>query len=97
MGNNQTSNDELNDQLRRLIDESQILIAAARRSRDELDHMIRYSEKLLIESARLLLNSTSTLFPNGLANGSGAVGKYLTDTLASSAYGYVPALEGVTP
>ncbi len=47
------------------------------------------------ESARLLLNSKSTLFPDGLANGSGQVGKNLTDTLAYSTWGYVPALEGV--
>ena len=47
------------------------------------------------ESARLLLNSKSALFPDGLANSSGAVGKYLTDTLAFSHWGYVPALEGV--
>src|SRR2546428_425787 len=32
------------------------------------------------ESARLLLNSKSSLFPNGLANSSGVAGKYLTDT-----------------
>ena len=32
------------------------------------------------ESARLLLNSKSPRHPNGLANGSGAVGRYLTDT-----------------
>ena len=32
------------------------------------------------ESARLLLNSRSTRHPNGLANGSGAVGRYLTDS-----------------
>ena len=30
------------------------------------------------ESSRLLLNSKSTLFPDGLANSSGAVGRYLT-------------------
>ena len=47
------------------------------------------------ESARLLLNSKSASFPNGLANGSGAVGKHLTDTPAYSMFGYVPALEGV--
>src|SRR5204862_2039609 len=33
------------------------------------------------ESARILLNSKSTLFPNGLANGSGKVGRYLMDTV----------------
>ena len=32
------------------------------------------------ESARLLLNSTSGRFPDGLANSSGVVGRYLTDS-----------------
>ena len=32
------------------------------------------------ESARLLLNSKSSQFPQGLANSSGVVGKYLTDS-----------------
>lgn len=45
------------------------------------------------ESARLLLNSRSPLFPNGLANSSGAVGRYLTDSVGSDAYGYFPQLE----
>src|SRR5437868_15153639 len=33
------------------------------------------------ESARLLLNSKSSRHPNGLANGSGVVGRYLTDSV----------------
>ena len=45
------------------------------------------------ESARLLLNSKSTLFPDGLANSSGALGRYLTDSVGSSASGYFPQLE----
>ncbi len=45
------------------------------------------------ESARLLLNSRSTLFADGLANSSGAVGRYLTDSVGSSASGYFPQLE----
>src|SRR3984957_7497481 len=49
------------------------------------------------ESARLLLNSRSTLFPDGLANSSGAVGRYLTDTVGSSAGGYFPQLEKMPP
>jgi choline dehydrogenase-like flavoprotein len=49
------------------------------------------------ESARLLLNSRSTLFPDGLANSSGAVGRYLTDTVGSSGAGYFPQLEKVPP
>lgn len=44
------------------------------------------------ESARLLLNSKSTLFPNGLANSSGTVGKYLTDSTGLSVSGFIPSL-----
>ena len=49
------------------------------------------------ESARLLLNSRSTMFPDGLANASGVVGKYLTDTVGTDGYGYFPQLEKVPP
>ena len=45
------------------------------------------------ESARILLNSKSALFPNGLANGSGKVGRYLMDTVGSSVSGHIPAME----
>jgi len=45
------------------------------------------------ESARLLLNSRSTLFPDGLANSSGVVGRNLMDTVGSDGGGYFPALE----
>lgn len=44
------------------------------------------------ESARLLLNSKSTQFPDGLANSSGVVGRYLTDSVGSSGGGFVPRL-----
>lgn len=47
------------------------------------------------ESARLLLNSKSPRFPNGLANDSGLVGRFLMDTVGLSARGHVPALEGL--
>jgi len=49
------------------------------------------------ESARLLLNSKSATFPNGLANSSGTVGKYLTDSVGSDGWGIVPALEKMPP
>ena len=42
------------------------------------------------ESARLLLNSKSSRFPNGLANSSGVVGKYLTDSTGLSVSGFIP-------
>jgi choline dehydrogenase-like flavoprotein len=49
------------------------------------------------ESARILLNSKSPRFPNGLANGSGAVGRHLTDSTGSSVRGHIPALESLPP
>jgi choline dehydrogenase-like flavoprotein len=47
------------------------------------------------ESARLLLNSKAPRHSNGLANSSGAVGRYLTDSTGFSLEGYIPALEGM--
>jgi choline dehydrogenase-like flavoprotein len=44
------------------------------------------------ESARLLLNSRSARFSNGLANSSGVVGKYLTDSTGASVRGFIPKL-----
>ncbi|HAK56402.1 MAG: GMC family oxidoreductase [Vicinamibacterales bacterium] len=49
------------------------------------------------ESARLLLNSTSTRFPDGFANSSGAVGRYLTDSTGASASGFIPSLMDGVP
>ena len=49
------------------------------------------------ESARLLLNSKSTLFPNGLANSSGVVGRYLTDTTGSDVSGFIPKMMDPVP
>jgi choline dehydrogenase-like flavoprotein len=47
------------------------------------------------ESARILLNSKSAQFPQGLANSSGKVGRYLMDTVGSSVSGQVPLLESL--
>jgi choline dehydrogenase-like flavoprotein len=44
------------------------------------------------ESARLLLNSKSTRHPNGLANSSSVVGKYLHDSTGASMGGIIPEL-----
>ena len=49
------------------------------------------------ESARILLNSKSTTFPNGLANSSGKVGRYIMDTVGSTVVGQVPLLESLPP
>ena len=44
------------------------------------------------ESARLLLNSKSQRHPNGLANESNVVGKYLHDSTGTDVGGYIPEL-----
>jgi choline dehydrogenase-like flavoprotein len=49
------------------------------------------------ETARLLLNSKSPRHPDGLANSSGAVGRYLTDTTGTGLGGQIPALESLPP
>src|SRR5206468_9222786 len=49
------------------------------------------------ESARLLLNSRSALFPQGLANSSGVVGKYITDTTGTDVSGFIPAMVDHVP
>jgi choline dehydrogenase-like flavoprotein len=48
-----------------------------------------------VESARILLNSTSRQYPNGLANSSGQVGRNLCDHLyGDTGWGYLPQLLG---
>ena len=47
-----------------------------------------------IESARLLLNSACTRHPNGLANSSDLVGRFLTGHAVGLLYGYLSALAG---
>lgn len=49
------------------------------------------------ETARILLNSKSAAFPNGLSNSSGHVGRNLTDTVATGVTGSIPALQGLPP
>jgi choline dehydrogenase-like flavoprotein len=49
------------------------------------------------ESVRILLNSKSATFPQGLANSSGKLGRYLMDTVGSTVTGQVPLLESLPP
>jgi choline dehydrogenase-like flavoprotein len=49
------------------------------------------------ETVRILLNSRSATFPQGLANSSGKVGRYLMDTVGSSVEGQIPLLENLPP
>src|SRR5690606_8895009 len=47
------------------------------------------------ESVRILLNSKSARFPQGLANSSGLVGKYIMDTVGAALGGQIPAFENM--
>jgi len=44
------------------------------------------------ESARLMLNSKSPRYPNGIANSSGIVGRYLHDSTGADMGGFIPEL-----
>ena len=46
------------------------------------------------ESARVLLNSKSSQFPDGLANSSGQVGRNIMDSTGAGLSAYIPALRG---
>jgi choline dehydrogenase-like flavoprotein len=69
--------------------------------RDGSDQEIRARVVVLAasacESARLLLNSRSSAFPQGLANASGTVGRYLTDTTGTDVAGFIPAMMDHVP
>jgi choline dehydrogenase-like flavoprotein len=64
-----------------------------------LDRQVRCRTVVLAasacESARLLLNSKSSRHPQGLANSSGTVGRYLMDTVGFSMSARIPALSGM--
>jgi choline dehydrogenase-like flavoprotein len=49
------------------------------------------------ETARILLNSKSSAYPQGVSNSSGLVGKYLMDTVGAGLSGQIPALENLPP
>ncbi|HEX6323560.1 MAG TPA: GMC family oxidoreductase [Vicinamibacterales bacterium] len=49
------------------------------------------------ESARILLNSKSSLFPQGLGNSTGNVGRYLTDSTGVGLTGFIPAMMDMPP
>jgi choline dehydrogenase-like flavoprotein len=50
-----------------------------------------------LESSRLVMNSKSTLFPQGIANSSGTAGKYITDTTGTDVSGFIPAMVDHVP
>src|SRR5436305_5463634 len=68
---------------------------------DRRDYVVRARIVVLAasacETARLLLNSKSGRFPDGLANSSGVVGRYLTDSTGLSVSGHIPKMEHGVP
>src|SRR6185312_12623371 len=73
------------------------------RLQDELEFLEHVRARVVVlaasacESARLLLNSKSSRFPQGLANSSGVVGRYLTDTTGTDVAGYIPKMVDHVP
>ncbi len=49
------------------------------------------------ETARIMLNSKSSQFPDGIANSSGLVGRYIMDTVGSAVGGFLPIMEDLPP
>ena len=47
-----------------------------------------------IDSTRILLNSKSSTYPNGIGNSSDVIGRYLTEQVRFHMYGFVPQLLG---
>jgi choline dehydrogenase-like flavoprotein len=70
-------------------------------TRDRREHAVRARIVVLAasacETARLLLNSASGRFPDGLANSSGVVGRYLTDSTGLTVAGHIPAMADNVP
>jgi choline dehydrogenase-like flavoprotein len=68
-------------------------------NKENLDEYQVYGRTVILaasacESARLLLNSKSDRHPNGLANNSNVVGKYLHDSTGADMGGIIPDLVG---
>jgi choline dehydrogenase-like flavoprotein len=49
------------------------------------------------ETARIMLNSKSSRFPNGVANETGLVGRYIMDTVGSEVSGFLPIMQDLPP
>ncbi|MFC7522599.1 GMC oxidoreductase [Parapedobacter sp. GCM10030251] len=67
-------------------------------SKEDMQEYQVYGQQVILaasacESARILLNSKSRQHPQGLANSSGVVGKYLHDSTGVSVAAYLPQLK----
>ncbi|MEZ4775024.1 MAG: GMC family oxidoreductase [Bacteroidia bacterium] len=70
-------------------------------TQDMMEYQVKAKTVILAasacESARLLLNSKSSRFPNGLGNSSDVMGKYLMDSTGASMAGLIPKLVDYIP
>ena len=62
------------------------------------DHKI-YAKRVIVaascvDSTRILLNSMSSLYPNGLGNSSDVIGRYLSEQISFTMRGFAPELLG---
>jgi len=74
-----------------------VYIDKATRTEQRVDARVVVLAASACESARILLNSRSTRFPQGLANSSGVVGRFLTDTTGTDVGGYIPRMVDHVP
>ena len=74
-----------------------VYIDKATRTEGRVDARVVVLAASACESARILLNSKSSRFPDGLANSSGVVGKYLTDTTGTDVGGFIPKMMDHVP
>jgi choline dehydrogenase-like flavoprotein len=82
---------------RRGLADGVVYIDKATRAERRVDARVVVLAASACESARILMNSQSPRFPNGLANSSGTVGRYLTDTTGTDVSGFIPAMADHVP
>jgi choline dehydrogenase-like flavoprotein len=82
---------------RRGLADGVVCIDKATRAERRVDARVVVLAASACESARILLNSRSPRFPQGLANASGTVGRYLTDTTGTDVSGFIPAMVDHVP
>jgi len=62
------------------------------------EHLVRARRVVLgascVDSTRILLNSKSTVYPNGIGNSNDVVGRYLAEQIRFHIYGFLPELLG---
>ncbi len=81
-----------------LVDDDGLATGVSYINKEDMQEYEVYGEQVILaasacESARILLNSKSNRHPQGLANSSGVVGKYLHDSTGVSVGAYLPQLK----